>query len=79
MCCVAAVGIDLGTTFSVVGFKGDKGEVVIVQDKCHRSIFPSVVHYKDDGSVAVGYDALPALLTDPKHTVYNSKRFIGRK
>lgn len=72
------MGIDLGTTFSVVGFKDGSG-VTIVRDALGRSIFPSVVAYREGGDVAVGYDALASLLTDPEHTVYNSKRFIGRK
>jgi hypothetical protein len=46
---VTTVGIDLGTTYSVVGFN-DGGNVVIVPDKNGRKIFPSIVTYLDDGS-----------------------------
>jgi molecular chaperone DnaK (HSP70) len=44
----AAVGIDLGTTFSVVGLY-QNGKVEIVRDKLGRNIFPSIVSYGDGG------------------------------
>lgn len=47
-CVNIAVGIDLGTTFSVVGFSKD-GKVVIVQDKAGHKIFPSIVSYLNNG------------------------------
>jgi len=71
------VGIDLGTTFSVVGIN-KQGQVTIIEDKQGRRIFPSVVSYREGGEVVVGYDALPYLTKDPEHTIYNAKRFIGR-
>ncbi len=43
-----AVGVDLGTTFSVVGVNID-GKVVIVNDKQGHNIFPSIVSYQDHG------------------------------
>jgi molecular chaperone DnaK (HSP70) len=43
-----AVGIDLGTTFSVVGINKN-GKVIIIEDKQGRKIFPSVVSYLDNG------------------------------
>jgi molecular chaperone DnaK (HSP70) len=46
----AAVGIDLGTTFSVVGFN-QNGKVTIVSDEYGRNIFPSVVSYLEDGGI----------------------------
>ena len=46
--CRVAVGIDLGTTFSVVGFN-QNGKVTIISDEFGRNIFPSVVSYLEDG------------------------------
>lgn len=74
---VTTVGIDLGTTFSVVGFStGSK--VTIVTDKTGRSLFPSVVTYSDNGVIHSGYDAIAYLQTRPENTIFNAKRFIGR-
>ena len=74
---VTTVGIDLGTTFSVVGFStGSK--VTIVTDKTGRSLFPSVVTYSDNGVTHTGYDAMAYLQTQPDNTIFNAKRFIGR-
>lgn len=74
---VTTVGIDLGTTFSVVGVNVN-GKVLIIEDKIGHRIFPSVVAYKDNGDVAaVAYDALPYLSLRPENTIFNAKRFIG--
>lgn len=74
---VTTVGIDLGTTFSVVGANMN-GKVVIIEDKLGNRIFPSIVSYQDNGQILAGYDALPELSTSPQNTIFNSKRFIGR-
>jgi molecular chaperone DnaK (HSP70) len=47
---LAAVGIDLGTTFSVVG-ASINGKVVIMEDKSGHKIFPSIVSYQDNGGI----------------------------
>jgi molecular chaperone DnaK (HSP70) len=75
---VTTVGIDLGTTYSVVGINRN-GKVEIIPDKLGNTIFPSVVSYLDNGKILVGYDAVPMLTQRPASTIYNSKRFIGRK
>lgn len=72
-----AVGIDLGTTFSVVGIN-KHGKIIIVEDKLGHKIFPSIVSYRDNGEIVVGYEALSDLSTRPQNTIYNAKRFIGR-
>mmetsp|Transcript_1538 Transcript_1538/g.3304 ORF Transcript_1538/g.3304 Transcript_1538/m.3304 type:complete len:438 (+) Transcript_1538:86-1399(+) len=74
---ITTVGVDLGTTFSVVGIYKN-GKVEIVTDKGNHQIFPSIVSYLDNGEIKVGYDALPHLSTHPDNTIYNAKRFIGR-
>lgn len=73
------VGVDLGTTFSVVAFKSNAGDVRIIPDYISKkSLTPSVVHYKADGSNIVGDLAVPFRETHPKDTIYNAKRFIGK-
>jgi molecular chaperone DnaK (HSP70) len=74
---VTTVGIDLGTTYSVVGIN-DNGKVIIIPDEAGHLIFPSIVHYKDDGGILVAYEARQKLSCDPLRTIYNAKRFIGR-
>ena len=74
---VHTVGVDLGTTFSVVGVNLDN-QVRIVADKQGRHIFPSVVSYLPDGGVVAAHDAVLRLGSHPLDTIYNSKRFIGR-
>ncbi len=48
---IAAIGVDLGTTFSVVGINKN-GKVIIIEDKFGHKIFPSVVSYKDNGGMS---------------------------
>ena len=74
---VSTIGVDLGTTFSVVGVSIN-GKVMIIEDKNGNKIFPSVVAFENDGSVAaVSYGALPYLSMKPQNTIYNAKRFMG--
>ena len=71
------VGIDLGTTFSVVGVSM-YGKVKIIEDKQGNRIFPSVVAFESNGEVAaVAYEALPYLSLRPQDTIFNAKRFMG--
>ena len=74
---ILAIGVDLGTTFSVVGVNIN-GKVQIISDSERHVIFPSVVSYQANGEILAGYKALPFLTTDAKRTIYNAKRFIGR-
>ncbi|KAF0222382.1 MAG: molecular chaperone [Rhodospirillaceae bacterium] len=72
-----AVGIDLGTTNSVVAFSFDS-EVEVLRGEDGKALIPSVVHYKDDGSVEVGALARQAILESPDHVVSSIKRLMGR-
>jgi Fe-S protein assembly chaperone HscA len=71
------VGIDLGTTNSLVAYAGDDGPVVI-RDGSGDALVPSIVSFAADGAVYVGREAQRRLLTDPERTVYSVKRFMGR-
>ncbi|MCF8197808.1 MAG: Fe-S protein assembly chaperone HscA [Sulfuritalea sp.] len=72
-----AVGIDLGTTNSLVATVRS-GMSVVLNDARGRSLLPSVVSYAADGSVDVGYSAEAKQSIDPKNTIVSVKRFMGR-
>ena len=73
-----AVGIDLGTTNSLVA-SVISGSVEVIADEAGRSLLPSVVRYLADGSVEVGAEAAAAAESDPLNTIYSAKRLIGRR
>ncbi|MDO8786696.1 MAG: Fe-S protein assembly chaperone HscA [Sulfuritalea sp.] len=72
-----AVGIDLGTTNSLVATVRS-GMSVVLNDVRGRPLLPSVVRYDVDGSVEVGYGAEARQSIDPKNTILSVKRFMGR-
>jgi len=71
-----AVGIDLGTTHSIVATVRN-GPAVVLPDEDGRPLVPSVVRYAPDG-VEVGYDAMAQQAIDPANTVVSVKRLMGR-
>jgi Fe-S protein assembly chaperone HscA len=71
------VGIDLGTTNSLVAYVKD-GKPVVIRDGSGDALVPSVVSFAADGTVYVGREAQRRLLTEPDRTVYSVKRFMGR-
>lgn len=73
----ASIGIDLGTTNSVVSaFIG--GKVVPIRSASGTLTVPSIVSFHDDG-VLVGHAAKNQQITSPERTIYSVKRFIGRR
>jgi molecular chaperone HscA len=72
-----AVGIDLGTTNSLVATVRS-GSPVVLADSIGRSLLPSIVRFAKEGSVEVGYAAQAKQATDPKNTIVSVKRFMGR-
>lgn len=72
------IGIDLGTTNSVVAIMEGKEPKVIVNEEGDR-ITPSIVAWDDRGEVLVGQIAKRQAITNPEGTVYSAKRFIGRR
>ena len=72
-----AVGIDLGTTNSLVATVRN-GIAVCLPDQNGRTMLPSVVRYAADGKVEVGLGAVKAQATDPRNTIVSVKRFMGR-
>jgi len=78
-----AIGIDLGTTNSLVAAvanKGgaDNGVAKVINDAEGRAILPSVVHYNDSGAQCVGYEAQAIAADDPFNTLASFKRLMGR-
>ena len=72
-----AIGIDLGTTKSLVATVKSGLSSVLVDDDGH-SLLPSVVRYMIDGTVDVGYEAQAAQSIDAANTIVSAKRFMGR-
>ncbi len=72
------IGIDLGTTNSVVAVMEGKEAKVIPNAEGNR-LTPSVVAFTDSGEVLVGEPARRQAVTNPKRTVYSIKRFMGRR
>ena len=72
-----AIGIDLGTTNSLVATVRS-GMSVVLSDAKGRPLLPSVVRYLPDGAVDVGHVAQARQAADPKNTIVSVKRFMGR-
>lgn len=72
------VGIDLGTTNSLIGAM-DAGFPILLADADGERLTPSVVHFPASGEPLVGRPASRMRAVDPQHTVYSIKRFIGRR
>jgi molecular chaperone DnaK len=70
------VGIDLGTTNSLVGVY-DSGFVTLIADQDGERLTPSVVYFPAKGEVLVGRAAVRMRTLAPKRTVYSAKRFMG--
>jgi molecular chaperone HscA len=72
-----AVGIDLGTTNSLVATVRS-GVAEVLPDSAGRPLLPSVVHYGAQGADLVGHEALARASQDPHNTIISAKRFMGR-
>ena len=72
-----AIGIDLGTTNSLVATV-QSGMSTVLQDEHGHALLPSVVRYLEDGNIVVGHSAQAAQSADPKNTISSVKRFMGR-
>ncbi|MDY6484513.1 Fe-S protein assembly chaperone HscA [Acinetobacter faecalis] len=71
-----AIGIDLGTTHSLVATVLS-GKAKVLNDEQGRVLLPSIVHYANQ-TTYFGDEAKPFLTTDPKNTITSVKRFMGR-
>jgi molecular chaperone DnaK len=74
-----AVGIDLGTTNSVVAATMEGGQAEVMPNSEGSRVTPSVVAFTEDGERLVGQVAKRQAILNPEATIYSAKRFIGRK
>lgn len=72
------VGIDLGTTFSLVAAIGLDGKPVCIADAEGNLALPSIVHYRADNVTLVGFEAQAQALSHPQRTISSVKRLMGR-
>ncbi|HEY0055049.1 MAG TPA: Fe-S protein assembly chaperone HscA [Pedobacter sp.] len=72
------VGIDLGTTNSLVAFINPDGNAQVINDTGKGVLVPSIVHFNNDGRVIVGNEAKEFLIQDPQNTIFSVKRLLGR-
>ncbi|MDX6559582.1 MAG: molecular chaperone DnaK, partial [Blastocatellia bacterium] len=72
------IGIDLGTTNSVVAVM-EGGEPIVINNSEGGRTTPSVVAFAKDGSRLVGQVAKRQAVTNPENTIYSIKRFMGRR
>ncbi len=72
------IGIDLGTTNSVVSFM-EGGAAKVIPNQEGNQTTPSIVAFTKDGSRLAGTIAKRQAITNPENTIYSAKRFIGRK
>jgi molecular chaperone DnaK len=74
-----AVGIDLGTTNSVVAATMEGGQAEVIPNAEGGRVTPSVVAFTEDGQRLVGQVARRQAILNPEATIYSTKRFIGRR
>jgi molecular chaperone HscA len=72
------VGIDLGTTNSLVAFINPDKNPQVINDTGKGVLVPSVVHFNAEGDAEVGNEAKVFLTTDPTNTIFSVKRLLGR-
>ena len=72
------IGIDLGTTNSVVSFM-EGGKAKVIPNAEGENTTPSVVAFTKDGKRLIGVVAKRQAVTNPENTIYSAKRFIGKK
>src|SRR5437879_6682424 len=72
------IGIDLGTTNSVVAVV-EGGPLTVIADQAGSRLTPSVAAFTKDGEILVGQVAKRQAITNPENTVFSIKRFMGRR
>lgn len=72
------VGIDLGTTNSLVAFINPEKNPQVINDTGKGVLVPSIIHFGEQGEITVGNEAKNFLISDPQNTIFSVKRLLGR-
>ena len=72
------VGIDLGTTNSLVAYMKDGQPVCVADELGKNTLVPSILHFNTEGGTLVGDNAKEKLVKDPQNTIYSVKRLMGK-
>jgi len=72
------IGIDLGTTNSLVAFMKDNNAIAVKGKNGKSTLVPSIVHFTKAGKIEVGELAKEKLISDPQNTIYSVKRLMGK-
>lgn len=72
------IGIDLGTTNSLVAYIKDGKAVAVKGNNGRSTLVPSIVHFGNEQEVIVGDEAKEKLITNPENTIYSVKRLMGK-
>lgn len=72
------VGIDLGTTNSLVAFINPDGQAKVINDTGKGVLVPSIVHFDANSTPIVGNEAKQFLISHPENTIFSVKRLLGR-
>ncbi len=72
------VGIDLGTTNSLVAYIKDGKPIAVTEQNGKNTLMPSVIYFEKNGKILVGDAAKEKLVSDPENTIYSVKRLMGK-
>ncbi len=72
------VGIDLGTTNSLVAYMDNGTPKAICENSGKHSLVPSVIYFAPNDAIIVGQDALPFMASEPENTIFSVKRLLGK-
>jgi len=72
------VGIDLGTTNSLVAYMSENEPICVKSKNGKNSLTPSIVHFAADGQIVVGNEAKKHLTTNAENTIFSVKRLMGK-
>ncbi|MEE9373197.1 MAG: Fe-S protein assembly chaperone HscA [Saprospiraceae bacterium] len=72
------VGIDLGTTHSIIAYIKDGNPETIYNQSGSDTLVPSIIHFTDNEGVIVGHDAKTKLVEAPENTIFSIKRLMGK-
>jgi len=72
------IGIDLGTTNSLVAFVKEGTPFIVKDDNDQTALVPSIVHFSENEDIVVGDTAKQKLISQPERTIYSVKRLMGK-